>query len=81
MGIIRVAVEFDNLPRSEPMSVQSKWWWFLFVNDVHVRTYGTRGEALADMDQYIAKNPVDRVRVDRGTFKTIPDGGGYFVNA
>ncbi len=59
----------------------SRFWWFVFVNNVHVRTYGTRGEALADMDRHILENPTDRVHVDRGTRKGATHGGGYYVNA
>lgn len=58
----------------------NSFWWFVFVNNVHVRTYGTREEALQDMESHCRDNPADRVRVDRGTRKRKPHGGGYFVN-
>ena len=55
----------------------SNFWWFVFVNNLHVRTYGTRAEAMADMDAHHAEHPSDAARVDRGTRRSQSFGGGY----
>jgi hypothetical protein len=61
------------------MARENKFWWFVFVNNVHARTYGTRDEAVQDMDAHHKDHPKDAVRVDRGTRRTEPVGGGYFI--
>lgn len=58
---------------------QSNFWWLVVINGVHVRTYGTRTEAMADMDRHHKKNPSDKIEVNRGVRRTYSHGGGYFV--
>lgn len=58
---------------------QSEWWWFVFEDGTHVRTYGNRAEAMADMETVARERPTVNVRVDRGTRRQAANGGGHVI--